>query len=209
MIKPITKEYFYKLSGPIEKLEKRVILLEQVSYDFNVELRLDKDSEKDCVGKYSKKDYGFAVTSAYLYFEKPGEGAFVYIEPLNLALIPEKYKEMSIVPSEEIDFSDWELKKLSDTPNKMYTKNAVSYASSYIDTCYIAKDYLDKISGGEYRIENARIGFSTEISIITSHTWRSFDIAHPKKLEMPVNMPEIEKIDKNLYNMLVWTQKKQ
>ncbi len=200
MIKPITKEYFHKLSGPIEKLEKRVILLEQVSYDFNVALRPDKDS---------KKDYGFAVTSAYLYFEKPGEGAFIYIESLDLALIPEKYKEMSIVPSEEIDFSDWELKKLSDTPNKMYTKNAVSYASSYIDTCFIAKDYLDKISSGEYRIENARIGFSTEISIIKSHTWRSFDIAHPKKLEMPVNMPEIEKIDKNLYNMLVWTQKKQ
>lgn len=200
MIKPITKEYFHKLSGPIEKLEKRIIILEQVSYDFNAALRADQNS---------KKDFGFAVISVYLYFEKPGEGAFVYIEPLNLALIPEKYKEMSIVPSEEIDFSDWELKKLSDTPNRMYTKNAVSYASSYIDTCFIAKDCLDKISGGEYRIENGRIGFSTEISIIMSHTWRSFDIAHPKKLEMPVNMPEIDKIDKDLYNMLVWTQKRQ
>lgn len=201
MIKPITKEYFHKLSEPIEKLEKRTIILEQVSYDFNAALRADQNS--------SKKDYGFAVTSVYLYFEKPGEGVFVYIEPLNLALIPEKYKEMSIVPSEEIDFSDWELKKLSDTPNKMYTKNAVSYASSYIDTYLISRDCLDKISVGEYRIENNRIGFSTEISIITSHTWRGFDIAHPKKLEMPVNIPEIDKIDKDLYNMLVWTQKRQ
>ena len=197
MIKPVTREYFRGLIGNKEEYIKRPITIKTV--DLLSFLTKNKD-----------KDFPFASTDTYLYFEKPGEGVFAYIDFLKLAIIPKNFESITIDEDEIIDFSDWKLEILSTMPDKTYTINLLSYASEYHDYSYACEDLMNKLSEGNFRIKNERIGFSTDITLRRIGYWRKeLLIGYPKKLEVPYNMPKLRKMDKSLRNMLIWTQSKQ
>jgi hypothetical protein len=196
MIKPITKEYFKKLSGDTKEYIKRHIAITAIDVEHFVK-------------ETKEKTFPFASTDTYLYFEKPGEGVFVYISSLGLAIIPKVFESISIDKNEEIDFSDWELERLSETPNKVYTINNLSYTSGYHDYLYSCQELMDKLSEGDFMITNKRIGFSTEITLKKVGYWRKeLLLGYSEKLKMPYNMPKLRKLDKSLKNMLIWTQSK-
>ena len=196
MIKPITEEYFDILVGDNKEYIKKPLVLMEASTE---------TYHKNC----SDKSFPFASTNMYLYFEKSGEGAFVYVDFLNLVIIPKVFESMTIYEDEAIDFSDWKLIKLSDTPDKIYTKNCLSYSSDYHDYLYICQDLMNNLEEGQFRIKNDRIGFSTDITLRQSGTWtKELLLGYPERLKTPYDMPKLRKMDRSLRNMLIWTQNK-
>lgn len=195
MIKPITKEYFYKIVGENEDYIKKVIELENVS---------DSKYKKSHI----ENKFPFASLNMFLYFEKPEEGVFVYLADLGLIIIPKKFESMTISKDEVVDFSDWELEVVSSIPNKMYTINCLSYTSAYHDYSYSCEDLMKRLQSGEFIVKNNRIGFSSEpITVRKVKTWsEQVYIGYPEKLEIPHNMTKLHKKDRILKNMLLWTQ---
>lgn len=196
MIKPITKEYFYKLVGENEGFITKSIDLKNISSDA---YRSANDRENE---------FPFASLDLYLYFEKPEEGAFVYLYDLRRVIIPKIFESIKIDENEEVDFSDWELETVSLIPNKVYTINSLSYTSGYHDYLYICESKISRLKEGEFIIKNNRIGFSTEpITVRKVSTWHTeVYVGYPEKLEIPHDMTKLSKKDKILKNMLLWTQ---
>jgi hypothetical protein len=195
MIKPITKEYFYKIVGENEDYIKKVVELENVS---------DSIYKKN----HKEKEFPFASLNMFLYFEKPEEGVFVYLSDISLVIIPKKFESMTISRDEVVDFSDWELERISPIPNTMYTINCLSYTSAYHDYLYSCEDLMKNLQNGEFIIKNDRIGFSSEpITVRRVKTWsEQVYLGYPEKLEIPHNMTKLHKKDRILKNMLLWTQ---
>lgn len=195
MIKPITKDYFHLLADPTPKY--RVVS--------NIEL--EQVNPKDEKGK-AKKLLRWSNTVGMQYFEKPGQGVFAYADELNIILIPEKYQDLEVSENEDIDFSDWELELLSETPNPIYTKNCLELCKDYSDY-HSCKDRYDILIDGDYRIRNSRIGFSIDVTIRINRC--SYDteilLGYPEKLEIPRRSVYTKAKDRMLKNMILWSQK--
>ena len=195
MIKPITKEYFHLQAGPNAKY----------NIISNIELKhLQSRDEKGNI----KRDFRWASLVDMQYFEKPGHGFFAYADELKLALVPEKYSDLEILEDEEVDFSDWELELVSETPNPVYTINCLEFCKDYSDF-YTCKERYKNLTSGDYRIKNNRIGYSIDVTIKVVDL--SYDtellLGYPEKLELPRKAIHTKSKDRMLKNMILWSQK--
>jgi len=147
MIAPITKEHFYNTVGEVTSWKKTI----------GVELT-----------KFRKNREYVESTSA-VYFEKPGEGYFVYIPSFRFIAVPEKYGSLMIKGDEDIDFSGWKCKETGNGHNEEYTINlfhraSVSRWSWFNEEVY--KTLKKKYKGGiELRVFNDKIGYSKLIEL--------------------------------------------
>lgn len=194
MIKPISREYFYKMVPEKTEYIKSVI---------HVKSLIIPDSD---IG--DKRCFKFPNLGIPIFFEKPGEGFFVYLNFNSLVLIPEKYKySLKISEDEEVDFTDWELELVNEEPDKKYTKNCLEFTSIHSDGFYNSRDLFSRIKSGDYILKNTRIGFSEAITVREVHSWYdNIQIGFPERLVQPYNMKIIANKDQELRNMLAWTQ---
>jgi hypothetical protein len=192
MIKPISREYFYKMIPEKTEYIKSVVRIKALILDLDI-------SDKRC--------FKFPNLGIPIFFEKPGEGFFVYLNFNNIVLIPEKYKDLKISEDETVDFTDWELELVSNEPDKRYTKNCLEFTSIHSDGFYNSKDLFSEIKSGDYIIKNNRIGFSEAVTIRQVHSWYdNIQIGFPERLVQPYDMKVISDKDQELRNMLAWTQ---
>ena len=193
MIKPITKEYFYSQVGEVPEWKK--------IYNFEFKNFSIANSPR------------FVRSTKVLYFEKP-DGFFAYLPGLSIIAIPKQYDSLGVWHAEEFDFSDWTWEKTGKGHNEEYTKNLFKRASSRYSNDWLNETFVtlnDKYPGRcEIHLENKKIGFSKNIELMfTSESWnKEVLIAYEEKLALPFNGKEIERVDTEIKNILLWSQKK-
>ncbi len=192
MIAPITKEYFYNSVGKVLSWKKTL----------GIELT-----------KFRKNKEYVESTSA-IYFEKPGEGYFVYIPSFRFIAVPEQYKNLSVKDDEDIDFSGWKCKETGVGHNEEYTINLFHRASAS-RWCWFNEDvfktYKKKYRGGvELEISNNKLGYSKLIEIrYEENSWsKDFFLAYKEKIPLPYDGIKLFQIDVELMNILLWSQRR-
>jgi len=192
MIAPITKEHFYNTVGEVTSWKKTI----------GVELT-----------KFRKNREYVESTSA-VYFEKPGEGYFVYIPSFRFIAVPEKYGSLMIKGDEDIDFSGWKCKETGNGHNEEYTINlfhraSVSRWSWFNEEVY--KTLKKKYKGGiELRVFNDKIGYSKLIELrYEDSSWsKDFFVAYEEKIPLPFDGVRLYQTDVELMNILLWSQRR-
>lgn len=190
MIAPITKEYFYKCVGKVEKWKKL----------FGIELVKDDDPWFD------------VEITPILYLEYLGLGYFVYLPSFGMVAIPDQY-DFTVSGNEQVMLDDWLWKETGVKHNEDYTINLFHRTSSikwrYDEDTFkkISEKYPSKV---EILLHNDRIGFSkkVELRIENNEYWKNFYIAYKDKLELPIDGIKINKEEIEITNILLWSQKK-
>ena len=189
MIAPITEDYLYSKVGKSKNWIKQ--------YNFNLSGITDERFH------YKSK----------LYFEKIETGeVFVYLIDYKILLIPEMYPNLSIQENETIVYDDWYLEKGSGF-DKKYTHNVISRTSEYDwDNYKYLDDPLKDIGDRDSVIlKNDRIGYSSEIAVLKDRKSYCCDIyfGFPEKLELPANTQKIYSKEREIKNIILWSQRKQ
>ena len=197
MIKPITEEYFKKISGTCKKYRLvQVKTLKELNYSV---------WSDEAEGR--KRQMPWDNLGGYLYFEKPGEGVFAMISdsPNSLLIIPSQYSNLTVSEDESIDFSDWKSTYLGP-PNPQYILNVLQRAETWASW---SEGLVKSIKDGDYLIENKAIGFSQVVTVKVSNlSWSThLYVGFPELLELPYNKTLIMKIGDRLKNYILWSQK--
>lgn len=137
------------------------------------------------------------------YFEKDGI-QFSYLQGIHYFVFPEDCNlTAEDIITDEIDFSDWKLDKISDKPNKKYILNW--YFKYY---AYELESSDIEAESGEYKLSNQFLNYERVFSInsISRYSWRKLKeiyICFEEKMKIPFDETKIINIDKFIRNF-VW-----
>jgi hypothetical protein len=192
MIAPIDKNYFYSIIG-LDKVGWRKLFKFYLA---------GVDDESRFIHKEK------------LYFEKlETKEVFVYLPEYRMVLIPECFPDLSISEDEEIVFSDWDM-KIFDSHDERYTINVFHRSTQYSFnslTPQLEQILRDCPKRGRILLTNSKTGYSRDVNIFKDISeWdKRLYLGYPEKLELPLNMARVFEIDKEITNIILWTQKKQ
>ena len=188
IIAPITKDYFFKVCSGCTSF-RRV----------------------DNVCLSSDLFPHFSDNSVY-YCEKPGEGVFVYFEAFRKIFIPDIFPNLTIDNIDSIDMSQWKLEKIGEHDPR-YTKNVAARTRlyHYFSTEEISEFKKLNLNRKKFLLSNDHVGYRKEIEFFETITeWSySLDALFEEKLELPFNKSEVDRKTEEIFNILLWMQKKQ
>lgn len=191
MIEPITKEYFYKSVGKVDRWRK---ILNSPLPEFENEKRFDQSC------------------STVIYFEYIGNGFFAYIPALRLIVIPSQY-DFSINKDEHITFDSWGWRETGKGHNEDYTINLFhrtalrSWGMEEDMFNSVKSEYKDKT---EILLYNDRIGYSKKVELRFEDDSYSkvFFVGFEEKTQLPYDGDMLAEMEAETINILLWSQKK-
>lgn len=153
----VTKDYFYgQLNKKPGEVKFNKVNSETFEEFFNL-TGIDKDSGRD-----------FIIP----YFETDNDHFFVYLNSINLYLIPNIYDKEEVmrkINDSKLVLSDWKLRKVSDkVPYIINTYLRANHSSVYSDS-------NSAIESGSYIIENDRTNEKFNFSIYTRLDFQTYN----------------------------------
>lgn len=153
----VTKDYFYcQLNKKPGEVKFNKVNSETFEEFFNL-TRIDKDSGRD-----------FIIP----YFETGNDHFFVYLNSINLYLIPDIYDKEEVmreINESKLVLSDWKLRKVSDkVPYIINTYLRANHSSVYSNS-------NSAIESGSYIIENDRTNEKFNFSIYTRLDFQTYN----------------------------------